>query len=403
MKKILMSLFALGLLLLSGTYFVGAMVEKQSHKLFAKKQPTGVSTKLISYDNQFFKATAVSEIQLTVEGEKTLIIEISSAITHYPYKAVINNKVRLLNPQFSQKVNDYFNSSDWISAQEEVNLFGQLSGRLTLLAGSFDNGVELFSTQPLALDYQVNLHDYSGSLHLATQALHAQTKQGALTLTSIQVTAHFSAVATRSVYDYLADIATIDVRQASGQLHLQGVELQGESRSDEQAQRIDTDNEWKVALYQMGSDRQKKFTNNQIKFAVKGLSAPALNHLNSGAGNSSDIAQALSELFTHGARLTLTELSSQTPWGTVDGALDVTLQEGAVLADITHNPFMLLDYISGSANLQIPEALLELPSLSNTLQRGLQSGFLQKQGQVLSLETQFEQGELTVNGRVIPL
>ena len=64
---------------------------------------------------------------------------------------------------------------------------------------------------------------------------------------------------------------------------------------------------------------------------------------------------------------------------------------------------MLLDYIAGNAHLSLPVALLDEAKFGESLSMAVMTGFLKQQEQKLILDTQFEQGELTVNGRVIPL
>jgi len=109
------------------------------------------------------------------------------------------------------------------------------------------------------------------------------------------------------------------------------------------------------------------------------------------------------ELVHHGAQLTLSQLTSQTPWGEVDGNLDLTLDKGASLTNIMINPYILFDHISGDASLVLPLGLLEEPEIAEPLKVGLASGLLVRGEQTINLQTSFQQGELKVNGKVIPL
>lgn len=403
MKKLLISLFVISAVLLSSTYFVGEMTEKAMQKIFAKSVQQGLSSKLISYDKQFLKATVISQITLAVEQQEPVVFTVTSVIQHYPYKALINNEIRLLDPELAAKVQRYFSSANWISSREELSLLGQLTGQLQLLPGRYGNAERLFSTKALQLDYQVNLHNDSGLFNLHWDGLAAQTSAGNFSVESVKLKSNFSAVPVASEYDYFAEIAKVVIRQKDSQAQMQGIELQGSSRPGDKADSIDSSNDWKVASYRIAKDEEKLFTDNHLQLDIKGLYYPALTLLNHASDNPQQVERALAELISHGARLNLEKLTSQTPWGEVEGALDITLEPGAILSEIAANPFMLLDYTSGHANLSVPEALLLLPALSELLTTGLRSGFLKRQEHTLRLETQFEQGELTVNGREIPL
>ncbi|WP_415225681.1 DUF945 family protein [Psychromonas sp.] len=403
MKKLLISLLIVTVVLLSGTYVVGNRVENETQIILAKSAEQGLSSKLIRYDRHFLKATAVSEVTVVIDGEAPIVFEINSSITHYPYKAVITNQIRVLDPDLSKKIEEYFASKNWISSIEEINLLGQLTGQLKLLAGSYHHGEEHFATKALQLDYQVNLQDYSGLINLNWPGLQAQTSDGDFSVESVQLKSNFSSLSAHNEYDYFAEIANVTIQQEDFQSLLQGIELQGSSSEGKQLDTVDTSNEWKVALYEVGSGSKRVFTNNHIKLDIEGLYSPALHILSAASEDSQQVEKALSALLIHGAKLTLAKLNSQTPWGDVTGYLSVTLQPGALFSDVALNPFALLDYVTGKANFLMPAGLLEEPHLSEPLQMGLRTGFLKMQEQMLSFETQFKQGELTVNGRVIPL
>lgn len=402
MKKLLISLFIVTLLLLSGIYFVGNRVESETQNMIAKSTQQGISSRLISYERDFLKATVVSEVTVMME-DVPIVFQISSSALHYPHKAVITNQIRLLDPDLSKKIETYFASENWISSTEEIDLLGQLTGQLRLLPGSYHNGEEHFTTKALQLDYQINLQDYSGTLDLNWQGLQVHTSDGNLSVASARLRSNFSSVAAHHEYDYFAQIAEIAIAREDSHSLLQGVELQGRSSHGRQGATIDTSNQWKVALYEINSGSRRVFTDNQIKLDIEGLSAPALNMLSATSEDPRQVEKALSALLVAGAKLTLSTLRSQTPWGEVTGYFSVTLQPGALLTEVVANPFALLDYVTGNAHLLLPVGLLEEPQLSEDLQMGLVTGFLEREAQTLSFETQFEQGELTVNGKVIPL
>lgn len=403
MKKLLISLCLITIVLLSTTYFVGEMVSRETQQLFSQKQSQGFSAKLISYDKRFLEATAVSEITIEVEDETPVRLEVSSAIKHYPYKAVITNQIRFLDPEQQKKVQDYFSSENWISSVEEMNLLGKLSGQLKILPGRYENTHELISTKALLVDYQLDLQNYSGSVQVSWHGAQGQTPTLAFNIADLQMSSNFNLQSERSESDYVANIADIVIQQEGVRSQFQGLKLSGSSYAGAQADTIDNSNEWEIERYKTGNATGKEFTNNHIKFSVKGLYAPAVHMLSEAPDDLQKNQKALAQLIEHGVQFTLEKLNSQTPWGEVDGALDVTLQQGALLADVIANPFILLDYISGKANLFLPEALLELPSVKEPLQMGIATGILERQDKKLILQTQFEQGELTVNGRVIPL
>jgi len=399
MKKWLISLCLLTLVLLSTTYFVGEMVYSETRQLFSQKQQQGFSAKLIRYDKGFLEATAVSEITIDVKDEPPVTFEVSSAIKHYPYKALITNKIRFLDPELQKKVQDYFASENGIRSVEEMNLLGQLSGQLTILPGRH----ELFSTKALQLDYRLDLHDYSAAVTANWQGAQGQLPALSFSLADLQISSHFNLLSEHSESDYVANIADIVIQQEGMRSQFKGLKLSGSSHRGAQADTIDNSNKWLIERYQTGNATQQKFTNTHIKFSVKGLYAPAVHRLSEAADDLQKTQKALAQLMAHGVQFTLEKLHSQTPWGEVDGALHVTLQQGAVLTDVIANPFILLDYISGNANLLLPDALLDVPSVKEPLQIGVNTGIFKRQDNKLTLETQFEKGELTVNGQAIPL
>ncbi len=74
MKKLLISLAILSLLLLTGVYCVGEMVAKETQNILAKNQSPGFEIRQLSYDKQFFKATAISELAISV-GSMTFFLQ----------------------------------------------------------------------------------------------------------------------------------------------------------------------------------------------------------------------------------------------------------------------------------------------------------------------------------------
>ena len=403
MKKLLAGLIVISAILLLGIYIVGERTETEINRVFAQGSQQSQVSKLISYDKQFLKATAISQVTLMADGERPIVFRVTSSIRHYPYKAVIKNKIRIVDPILRKKAEDYFANENWLISTEEINLFAQLTGKLQLLAGRYNHAGEQFRTESLTLDYQVSLPDYSGSFSANWGGMDVQTDKTKVNLTSIKLKSDFTSLPIAQEYDYFLQIAQVIIDQDNIKSQFQDVELQGNSRLGQQENTIDTDNEWKVALAHFEGASERVFTDNHLKLNLKGLYAPALTFLSNASGDPKKIAQALSALMAHGAELSLVKLSSQAPWGEIRGDMQLSLQQGSNLVKIIENPFMLLDYTSGNVILLLPEALLQLPALADILRAGLQTGLLKREDQMLSLDTQLEQGELVVNGRVIPL
>jgi hypothetical protein len=403
MKKLLITLFIICAVLLSGVYLVGEKTENEIYKIFSQGDQQGQAGKLLSYDRQFLKATAVSQVTLTAEGEEPIVFIITSIIHHYPYNAVINNKIRILDQKLRQKMQGYFDSDNWIRSTESINLFGQLTGQLQLLPGSYDSTEEKFSTKRLQVSYRVNLKDYSGTFNIDWDGLEMQTSRLNASMTAIKLSSDFASLPVSHKYNYVAEIAKMVIQQAETRVQLQDIGLRGSSRLGEKVNTLDSSNEWHVASYLIADGEETLFTDNHLQLDLNGLYTPALALLRHISDAPELVAQGLTELMAHGGEISLTKLTSQTPWGKVKAGMDLVLQEGGNLSEMIENPFMLLDYTSGSTSLFLPDSLLQLPALSDYLQIGLQSGLLKREKQTLTMETQLDRGELTVNGRVIPL
>ncbi|WP_019613608.1 DUF945 family protein [Psychromonas ossibalaenae] len=401
MKKTSSILSFLGAVLLASTYFIGEMAARETDKLFLKQQSQEFSSRLISYEKNFFTADVLSEVTVTLEDEKSVTFSIHSRIKHYPYKAVIDNEISLSDNALAAKVEKYFGSEKWLKSQEEVSIFGNLSGSLNLTAGSYENAQDKISSRPLQLDYQVDLQDYSGSAQINWAGADVISSGTDFSIESVQLFSDFSSLS--GSYTYFSQIGKIIVKQKNYQSILQGLELKGSSQAGQKADTVDTSNEWKIASYTVNDGQQKVFTDNQVRLEIKGLYSPALDILANSSENKLLVENALTDLLAEGAELNLSKLTSQTPWGEVDGYIQLTLQQGAPLMQVLSNPFMLFDYVNGKAKLALPESLLEEAAVAESLQMGLRTGFLKHENNQLSLETYLERGEFSVNGRVIPL
>ncbi|MEH6453711.1 MAG: DUF945 family protein, partial [Psychromonas sp.] len=162
-KSISALVFAVVVSTIASTYFVGVMAQKEINKVFIIPFEKGFSSKLVSYDKQFFSATAVSEFTLFLDNEEPVTLQFTSNIKHYPYKAKIETELHLLDPSLEKQAQQYFANSIWLTSTEEITLFGDLSGKLNLLAGSYNKGQESVTTEGLIIEYSLNLQDDSGS------------------------------------------------------------------------------------------------------------------------------------------------------------------------------------------------------------------------------------------------
>lgn len=403
MRKLLVSFFIIGILLLSGIGLVGKMAEKEIRRLFSEAQRRGLSVELLSYDKQFLSARVSSRVTLLLAQQRPVVFTVLSSIRHYPHQAQINNKISLLDPQLARQVQDYFGTENWVSSQQKISLSGRLTGQLQLLPGAYYKGAEQFATKALQLDYQLDLQDYAATVNVNWQGFNGLTKDSYFSVESVRFSSTMAPLAIARQYAYFAEIAEVVIQQSSSHTQLQGVAVQGSIRPGEKANTLDSRNDWQVALYQLDNDPEKAFTGNHFKFNFQGLSAPALAQLSVAGAEQSRATKALAELMIHGVQSVHSQLRSTTPWGKVHGECNISLQQGAQLPEIAANPFMLLDYTSGNGSLLLPGALLQLPDLGKLLQAALENGLLQQRQRMLSLEVRLEQGELTLNGRVIPL
>ncbi|WP_022942616.1 DUF945 family protein [Psychromonas hadalis] len=403
MRKLSITLVLMVTAWLSMTYFVANMAEKEIKALLLENAQAELSIELLSYQRYFFSAIAITKVTFKDDNDSDFSLQITSVIHHYPYQVSIKNSIELENERLKETAQGYFSTSQWITSEDKINLFAQLTGRLTVVAGFYESETESLSTAPLLLDYHIDLKNRKGELTLNWAGLLANTLTNGVDLQSLQLISHFGQLAKQDDYDYQLKIEKIVYQQDQQRSLLEGFYLKGNRQQGEKNSTIDTSNELRIKHYQFNTDNKQIFTQSHIKLDITGLYQPAFELLNSGAGNTQEIEEALIALVNHGAQLKLAQLSSQTPWGEVNGKLDLVLDKGTPLTDIIINPYLLFDYMSGDASLLLPVSLLGEPLLSEPLQMGLRSGFLQKNVQTLNLQASFQQGELIVNGRVIPL
>tara|TARA_R110001583_G_scaffold7720_5_gene37897 strand:- start:3688 stop:4899 length:1212 start_codon:yes stop_codon:yes gene_type:complete len=403
MKKLSFSLLLFSAACLSMIYFVANLAEKEIKAALSDIQNADFSTQLLSYERGFFSATAITEAQINTDQDAPLTFKIITTIHHYPYQAVLNNHIELTDTTMAQKAASYFGRADWITSVETINLLSQLTGQLTVIAGKYESESESMQSKPLVLDYQVDLKNKKADLVLNWAGLVGTTYGTSLRLNGLTLTSHIASLSIQDDYDYQIAIETLEVQQENTQSLIEGIQLTGNSQQGQKVDTLDTLNDLSINSYQIKNETIQTFTKNRLKLALTGLYQPAFELINTGSDDPQIIQQALNELVNHGAQLSLSTLSSQTPWGEIDGELDLVLDKGASLMDIIINPYILFDYISGDARLMLPVTLLDEPLLAESLQMGVMTGFLEVNEETLNLQTSFQKGELTVNGRIVPL
>jgi hypothetical protein len=389
-KKLSIILFVTTCFCLFLTFFISKKVEEEVKLILLKHNQPDISIELVDYQRHFFTATAISKVQLAIDHKFTVVFNITSSITHYPHQAVIKHKIQIEDEILAQQAENYFATPHWIEAENRVDLFSQLTGMLTISGGKYAADSEFLSTEPLIVNYQMDLNANRGELQLDWAGFNSLSYGNNIAFNSLQFKTQIKQY---SDYDYQLAVENVELLQEANQSILNGILLTGRSQKGEVEKTIDTYNELLIDSYLFDDGMKQRFTDNRIKLALTGL-------FQSESGINS---QSINELFSRGAQLTLSQLSSKTPWGTVLGSFDFIFDPGTPLMEATENPYILFDYMNGEADIVLPIALLDEPSVSEPLQLGLMTGFLLQDDQTLHFEMSFLQGEWIVNGRVIPL
>jgi len=403
MKKLAIPLLIFAVIYLLMTFVVAELTEKELKKALVESEGPDLAINLLSYRRHFFTATAISKVHITLDQETTVILNITSHISHYPFQAVMKNEIEIADKALADRAESYFGSPNWLRSEEKINLFSQLTGQLSIASGKYEGESEVLSSGPIKINYQVDLKNKSAKFDFDWVGISSSYYGTDMQFNSLQLSSNLADLSQPSDYDYKLIVDNIEIKQKDSHSLLEGLQLIGRSRQGKVEKTIDTSNELLLRSYQFNNGLQQIFTNNSIKLALIGLYQPAFESFNQGADDAQEFEDALVELVNNGVQLTLSQLNSDTPWGEVDGQFDFTLDKGASLVDIMINPYVLLDYIEGDLSLVLPATLLNEPLLAESLQMGLMTGFLLHNKQTLNLETSFQQGELIVNGRVIPL
>ena len=402
MKKLFISILALFFISLVSTYFVGEMVQTEFEKQVIQSQNKQTQVQLISYEKSFLTAHARIKIRIPVEGQGVQYIVIDSDIRHYPYKAIANSKIKLLDSHQAQKLTQYFKTDQWLFSTEELNLLGHVTGKVTLVAGAFNNQVESLNSAPLFFNYQYDLKDDSGSFDIDWAGFSGAIYDEKFATDNIAISATFSQVKDTDLfnYQYQMHLAQFNFQRAEQQLHLKSVRLEGKSEIGQQQQTVNTVSDWRIKELKNGKEI---FTDNHIKLLLSGLNVAALQDLKSSLERPHLIKQQLGHVLSLGGKVTLQTLRSNTPWGEVNADLDLNIQRGTGLTEVMDNPLALIDYSNGELNVSLPEKLAQQPNVGGFIQMGMASGILKQQDQQLTLTSSLDRGELKVNGQVVPM
>ena len=411
MKK---SLIIVGILIgltLTSIYFVGKITETKTHELIAEYNQKGLALEVVSYDRHFFSADVVTKVSFEDDNIDKRSFKVFSKITHYPYKASSVNRLEIVDVKLNEKLNSYFSTDSWFNSKEEFMLWGTVKGELSIPAGRYEKNGELLTSEPITINYKFDINTNAGDLDFIWAGLRLQTASESIALQDLGLSLSFAQAAvntenTNWEYDYklaIGNLLQADIKQNKVTSIFEGVRLKGGSKSGEGLDKINTHNELSIDRYQFGSDASLAFLNNTLDVYIDGLYQPALNILNENAQINEQTQGALSALINHGFNLSLSNLHSETPWGNVDAEFNYSLKEGAILPDLMRNPYSLLDFGEGDINVSLPKVFLNLPGIGDLLVSFLNSGLIKVEDQTLKLNGNYKDGELVVNGSIIPL
>lgn len=409
MKKLVGLLLFLVSALLTSTYYVGTITEQKTHELIAEYSSDDVQIEIVHYDRHFFSASVTTQVSFNDETLSGSGVQVHSEITHYPYKAVSINHLSFLDDTLNDKFNRYFSTAAWFISKEEFTLWGNLKGTLLLPAGHYEGNDEVLSSEPININYNVDLKKNKGTVHANWNGIVIKTKSENLQLENLVISSAFSNDSTLSEawqYTYEMKIDKLTQRTAvSGEIAslFESVLLTGGSQNSDTQERVNTNNTLKIKRYQLGKDEKLQFLNNEFVINMNDLYQPALDSINERAVFSEQTSNSLAELVKHGFNFSIPRLHSETPWGNIDGKFNFILDKGAVLPDILNNPYLLLDHGEGSLNFSLPQVFLNFPNIGGILTSLLQSGLLIIEDEKLILDGTYNRGELIINNEFIPL
>ena len=402
MKKLIIVLVAVFCVLLSGIYFVGEMAKTEIQKQINQSNNSLLTMELLSYQKSFFSAKAEMKISIELEGQAPLQLLVHSDISHYPYKALLVNHINLVDPVLEKKVVTFFQTKDWLISQEEINLLGNMSGKIALAKGEFISKAEHFNTAPLNLAYEYNVDEKQGAFDIDWAGMDGNIYDETFSVKDLSLQASFTQVNNSELVDYQYDfkVSQLAFIKALHRLSMNAISLQGTSEISADKLTVNTDTNWKIEEFQNGTDT---FSNNHIDLVLSELNLVALTKLKSNLEDTTLMRKAFGHLVSLGAIVDLKTFYSETPWGEVNSQLKMNIQAGVASDEVLSNPLVLIDYTNGELNLSLPKKLSEQTDVSGLLQVGILTGVLKEQDEALVLESSLDRGELTVNGNILPL
>ena len=389
-------------LLLGATYFVGVQVEKTLKEQIGQLDSPDVDVQLVSYHKSFFHAQADFKVLVSLPERPPLEIMIASDITHYPYKASSVNTMKLSDQSLQNKLDTFFQTEDWFSATEEINLLGKVAGTLSLPKGFYETPQETLDTEPLTLTYDYDLKSQKSDLNVDWGGFNGVVENEHFAAKDIAIAASFVKLEAAHLvdYQYQADIGEFDFQRADKQLTLQQASLSGASLTAVDKLTLSSVNAWKVKTLRNGP---LTYADTEFSLSLNNLNIAALNELKMNIDEPDLMHQALSYLVSLGMDIELNKLHSKTPWGEVNANLALDIQPNIALQNVTNNPLMLIDYSNGALNVSLPQSLLGQSGFTGLLQVALNNGILAENAGELSLQATLDRGELTVNDTVIPM
>ncbi|WP_298939522.1 DUF945 family protein [uncultured Psychromonas sp.] len=402
MKKLIIVFVAVFCVLLSGIYFVGEMAKTEIQKQINQSNNSLLTMELLSYQKYFFSAKAEMKVSIELEGQVPLELLVHSDISHYPYKALLVNYINLVDPVLEKKVVAFFQTKDWLISQEEINLLGNMSGKIALAKGELIKQKKRFNTAPLNFTYEYNVEEKQGSFDIDWAGMDGNIYDETFSVKDLSLQASFTQVKNSDLLDYQYNLEVDQVAfiKRLHRLSMKAISLEGASEISADKLTVDTDTNWKIEKFQNGADT---FSNNHINLAFSELNLIALTKLKSNLEETTLMRQAFGHLVSLGAIIDLKTLYSETPWGEVNSQFKMNIQAGVAGDEVLSNPLVLIDYTNGELNLNLPKKLSEQADVGGLLQVGILTGVLKEQNETLVLESTLDRGELTVNGNVLPL
>jgi uncharacterized protein YdgA (DUF945 family) len=401
-KSILLISFISCCLLLIGSYWVGERAKNELQQQIAKLDNPELHIELLRYKKSFFTAQADINMTISAEGNPPLQLTVHSDILHLPYKAQVTSIFSLVDKKVEAKINHYFQTEQWLTSHMDLNIFGGIDGEFILAKGGVSNEHETITTDPMYLTYHYHLEDHVGSLAVNWSGLHGQINNEKFVAEGLSFNTNFTNIIDSELfnYQYQLQLKQFDFFRALQHLSLKGIVLQGKNTVSQENLTVDTESDWKINEVHNG---QQVYRNNQVVLLLSKLNIEALYGFKASLNAQDFSPAALSQLISLGAHIDLQKLHSETPWGEINGTLLMDIQTGINPLDLQENPLSLIDYTNGHLHLNVPQGLVQQPTLSSVIQMGVNSGVLQPQGDQLSLEASLDRGELTINGNVISM